>query len=75
MTRIKKICEGCTTIRLIREQARRGSLSSSLTICLLVRNKKEEECPCTICLVKPICTRGCQERRDLAARLRNRDFS
>ncbi len=43
-----KLCRGCTTLNMDRSN-----------ICSLSRFNKKGECPCSECLIKVICSKGC----------------
>jgi len=52
-----KRCKGCCLFRM------------EITWCIFHDESKEDECPCTICLVKAMCTETCEDRYNIIQRI------
>ena len=53
---MNKNCKGCPTYKF-----HSGDFQASNIECLLSFFNKYGDCPCTICLVKPVCEESCDD--------------
>ena len=54
MKKEQKFCNSCTVVR--------NKNHAELFMCIFQTFEKQEKCPCSECLVLPICRENCSER-------------
>ncbi len=54
------LCKGCSL---------RNSKRTTVDYCFFRSYRHQDKCPCIQCLVKPMCTRACEDRINIKKRL------